>query len=57
METTILYWGSIGIMEKKMETSTYGLVFRGYIGLLEFQVTSVGIRLPQRLYFGSSSLR
>ena len=23
METTIVYWGSIGIMEKKMETTIY----------------------------------
>ena len=57
METTIVYWASIGIMEEKMETTTYGLVFRDSIGLLEFQVTSVGIPLPQRLYFGSRSLR
>ena len=27
METTIVYWGYIGIMEKKMETT------KGYIGL------------------------
>ena len=30
METTIVYWGSIGIMEKKMETT---VVYWGYIGL------------------------
>ena len=25
METTMLYWGSIGIMESKMETTMLGL--------------------------------
>ena len=31
METTIVYWGYIGIMEKKMETTgAYG----GYIGII-----------------------
>ena len=29
METTIVYWGCIGIMEKKMETT-----IMGYIGVL-----------------------
>ena len=29
METTIVYWGYIGIMEKKMETTK---VYRGYVG-------------------------
>ena len=24
METTVVYWGSIGIMEKTMETTIYG---------------------------------
>ena len=28
METTIVYWGYIGIMEKKMETPFYGFGFR-----------------------------
>ena len=28
METTIVYWGSIGIMEKKMEATISGLGFR-----------------------------
>ena len=23
METTVVYWGNIGIMEKKMETTTF----------------------------------
>ena len=27
METTIVYWGYIGIMEKKMETTILGLGF------------------------------
>ena len=30
METTIVYWGYIGIMEKKMETT---IVYWGYIGI------------------------
>ena len=32
METTIVYWGYIGIMEKKMETTTMGLGFRVILG-------------------------
>ena len=28
METTVVYWGYIGIMERKMETSMVG--FRGF---------------------------
>ena len=33
METTVVYWGSIGIMEKqKMETT---VVYWGYIGIME----------------------
>ena len=32
METTIVYRGYIGIMERKMETT---IVYRGYIGIME----------------------
>ena len=32
METTIVYWGYIGIMEKKTETT---IVYWGYIGIME----------------------
>ena len=32
METTIVYWGDIGIMEKKMEAT---IVYWGYIGIME----------------------
>ena len=32
METTIVYWGYIGLMEKKMETTS---VHKGYIGIME----------------------
>ena len=32
METTIVYWGYIGIMEKKMETTR---VYWGCIGIME----------------------
>ena len=31
METAIVYWGCIGIMEKKMETT---IVYWGYIGYM-----------------------
>ena len=31
METTIVYWGNIGIMENKMETT---IVYWGYIGVI-----------------------
>ena len=30
METTLVYWGNIGIMEKKMETTIMGL-YRGIL--------------------------
>ena len=32
METTIVYWGYIGIMEKKMEST---IVHWGYMGIME----------------------
>ena len=32
METAIIYWGYIGIMEKKMETT---IVYWGHIGIME----------------------
>ena len=32
LETTIIYWGYIGIMEKRMETT---IVYWGYIGIME----------------------
>ena len=32
METTIVYWGYIGIMEKRMETT---IVYWGYSGIME----------------------
>ena len=32
METTIVYWGYIGIMEKKMETT---IVYWGYMRIME----------------------
>ena len=30
METTIVYWGYVGIMENKMETA---IVYWGYVGI------------------------
>ena len=32
METTVVYWGFIGIMENEMETT---IVYWGYIGIME----------------------
>ena len=32
METTIIYWGYIGIIEQKMETT---IICWGYIGIME----------------------
>ena len=31
--TTVIYWGYIGITEKKMETTT--VIYWGYIGIME----------------------
>ena len=36
METTTVYWGYIGIMENKMETT-----IRGYIGIIGFNIGDV----------------
>ena len=33
METTIVYWGNIGIMENKIETTS--IVHWGYVGIME----------------------
>ena len=40
METTILYWGYIGIMEKKMEST---IIYWGYIGIMEKKMETTGI--------------
>ena len=32
IETTIVYWGNIGILENRMETT---IVYWGYIGIME----------------------
>ena len=32
METAVVYWGYIGIMNKKMETT---IVYSGYIAIME----------------------
>ena len=34
METTIVYWGYIGMMGK-METTLYWILYWGYIGIME----------------------
>ena len=31
METTIVYWGSIGRMEKTMETTRMGVIMYGFV--------------------------
>ena len=38
METTIVHWGNIGIMEKKMETT---IVHRGNIGIMAKMETTI----------------
>ena len=40
METTLIYCGYIGIMEKKMETT---LIYWGYIGIMEKKMETTGI--------------
>ena len=47
METTILYRGYIGIMEKKMET----VICRGYMGIMEKNMETT------TLYRGSTGSR
>ena len=32
METTIVYWGCLGTMDKKVETA---IVYWGYVGIME----------------------
>ena len=39
METTIIYWGYIGIMEKNMETT---IIYWGYIGIMEKKMETTG---------------
>ena len=34
METTVVYWGYIGVMEKKMETSVVSGLYRDNLTLL-----------------------
>ena len=55
METTIVYWGYIGMMEKKMETTIMDLyrdcmvyilgIYRGYTGIMEkkMEITIMGL--------------
>ena len=46
MEITIVYWGYIGIMEKKMETT---IVYWGYIGIIENEMKTTIVYWVQRL--------
>ena len=42
MEATIVYWGTIGIMEKKMEaTGIIGIILRLYWGYIEIMQMKV----------------
>ena len=47
METTMVYWGNIGIMEKKMETT---IVYWGNIRILEHKMKTTRVSLkPSRI--------
>ena len=48
METTVVYWGNIRIMEKKMETSIMGYLGFRVMGMLvgEFMETTPAIPCP-----------
>ena len=43
MEATIVYWGNIGIMEKKTETTIWGLGFSSWG--LRFRVSGLWLRV------------
>ena len=47
METTIVYWGYIGIMEKKTETT---MAYWGYVGILEMKMETTTV------YWGSTGI-
>ena len=58
METTIVYWDYIGIMEKKMETT---IVYWDYIGTMEKKMETtivywdyIGIMLSQACYWNAN---
>ena len=56
METTIICWAYIGILEKKMETT---IVYWAYIGIMERKMEStvvfiLGSRRPLRACVGSN---
>ena len=54
METTIVYWGNIGIMEKKMETT---IAYWGNIGIMEKKMeTTICKESSLQSHFLSSSL-
>ena len=40
METTIVYWDNIGMMEKKMETT---IVYWDNMGIMEKKMETIGI--------------
>ena len=47
METTIVYWGYLGIMEKRMETT---IVYWGYLGIMEKRMETTIEHLPCNPY-------
>ena len=49
MKTTTVYWGYIGIMEKKMETT---VVYWGYIGIMQ---TKMRVWVETRHHFRSGA--
>ena len=54
METTIVYWAYIGIMDKKMETT---IVYWGYMGIMDKKMETtimgyIGLRVQDLLTDG-----
>ena len=40
MEATIVYWGYLGMMEKKVETT---ILYWGYVGIMEKKMKTTGV--------------
>ena len=47
METTIVYWGYIGIMEEEMETT---IAYWGYMGIMEKKILHYNGRYVRGVY-------
>ena len=55
METTIVYWGYIGVMETNMETT---IVYWGYMGVMENNMeTTIGFAVSGLGFRGMGKLR